>query len=65
MSWLGKIDTTTLGMDVDAEKRFQSIRFRNDVTIVLEVIFELLDKMVMAGSDSKIVHVNTEDDELC
>ncbi len=65
MSWLGEIDTTTLWMDVDAKKRLQSIRFCNDVTIGLEIILELLDKVMMTGRDGKIIHVNTEDNKLC
>ena len=65
MSWLGKIDAASLRMNVNTQKRFQRIRFCDDVPIFLEIIFELLNEILVAGSNGEIVDVNTKDNDLC
>ena len=61
MSWLGKIDTTRLRVNVNTEKRFQGVRFSDDVTVVLEIQFQLINEVMVACCNRKVVDVDTEE----
>ena len=64
MSWLGKIDTAGLRVNMDAKKYLKGVRFRDDVPLVLEIQCQLTNEMVMTRGNREVIHVNAEDDDL-
>ena len=51
-------------MDMNSQKGLERIRFCDDIFVILEVHFELFNKMLMTGGYSEIVHVNAEHNNL-
>ena len=49
-------------VNVDTQERLQGVGFRDDVPFGLEIQFQLMNEMVMAGCNREVVHMNAEDD---